>query len=474
MPGRRLTRCGESRGLRDHGRGLMSAGTRRISYVQAPDSPARGRLSGHGRAHSPPAVGRSRLTGAATALQAGQDRLESKWRAYERAVEAARSAGAKREQAHRDMEDRLREFALNVLSVVRNNQGSDIYLRYFLLGYGNAVRETPEQIRETTPVILGQLEKEPDSWLVTFQDRIAGALATFTTAQDLGDAAVRDRRAAFAYLVAERPCWLHALSVSRPEASIAYLDERGPARRIFSPADLRRRATVPASADSDGLPTTISQPEAQELLASLHLLAASTVTPVQPPAPPQAEAPAASLLRLIGSPRRRVTDHAPMERETTPARTCGRAPAVASAGFSGERSVGAESPTQLSRTCNSRDDRGYRGTTVASGTGVLIRRSALGVPHSYVTPWRTGRSANNSPLPDTGGPSGLQFGSEGASDSSEGSYRRCSIRRGECPVGTRSPSTRNRTRKSREPCGYAPTWKTPVTGAKTISPDGIR
>jgi hypothetical protein len=66
-----------------------------------------------------------RLTAAATALQAGQDCLEAKWRAYGIAAEAARSAGARREQAQTEMEDRLREFALNVLSVVRNNHGSD-------------------------------------------------------------------------------------------------------------------------------------------------------------------------------------------------------------------------------------------------------------------------------------------------------------------------------------------------------------
>jgi hypothetical protein len=39
------------------------------------------------------------LPGPATALQVGKDRLETKWRAYEMAADAARSAGARRDQA---------------------------------------------------------------------------------------------------------------------------------------------------------------------------------------------------------------------------------------------------------------------------------------------------------------------------------------------------------------------------------------
>jgi hypothetical protein len=233
------------------------------------------------------------LTDAATALQAGQDRLDVKWAAYERAAETARSAAARRDQAHRDMEDRLREFALNVLSVVRNNHESDTYLRYFPVGYGNALRETPEQIREVTRVILGQLDGESDPWLVTFRNRIARALETFAAAQDLCDTAVGNRRAAFAYLVAERRSWVQALSVSRLEARIAYLDDEAYLRGIFSPADVRRRATTPALAESDGLPATTSQPETQGVLASLH---------------------------LIGSPGPQKAGHAPMAQETIPGR----------------------------------------------------------------------------------------------------------------------------------------------------------
>lgn len=173
-----------------------------------------------------------------------------------------------------------------------NNHGSDTYLRYFPLGYGNALRETPEQIRETARVILGQLEKEPDPWLVTFHGRIARALATFGAAQDLGDAAAGDRREAIAYVVAERRSWVQALSVSRLEASIAYLDDQAYVRRIFSPADVRRRAAMPALEESDGLPATTSQPYAQETRASLRLLPASAVSSVQALAGIPAKAPA--------------------------------------------------------------------------------------------------------------------------------------------------------------------------------------
>jgi hypothetical protein len=176
-------------------------------------------------------------------------------------------------------------------------------LRYFPVGYGNALRETPEQIRELTRVILGQLEEEPDPWLVTFHDRIALAWATFVAAQELDDTAVRDRRDAFAYLVAERRSWVHALSVSRLKATIACLDDPAYVRGIFSPADVRRRATVPTSADGDGLPETTSRPDAREVLTSLHLLPASAVTPVQALTVTPAKAPADQLsappLRLI-------------------------------------------------------------------------------------------------------------------------------------------------------------------------------
>jgi hypothetical protein len=218
------------------------------------------------------------------------------------------------------MEDRLREFALNVLSVVRNNHESDTYLRYFPVGYGNALRETPEQIREVTRVILGQLDGESDPWLATFRNRIARALETFAAAQDLCDTAVGNRRAAFAYLVAERRSWVQALSVSRLEARIAYLDDEAYLRGIFSPADVRRRATMPALAESDGLPATTSQPETQGVLASLHLLPASAVSPAQAHAVTPARAPAAAALHLIGSPGPQNAGHAPMAREAIPGR----------------------------------------------------------------------------------------------------------------------------------------------------------
>lgn len=262
-----------------------------------------------------------RLNGAATALQAGQDRLEAKWRSYESAAEAARGAVARREQAHRNLEDRLREFALNVLSTVRNNHASDTYIRYFPVGYGNALRERPEQIREMTRVILGHLEQEPDPWLVTFQSRIDGALATFVAAQDLGDAAVGDRRDAFAYLVAERRSWVQALSVSRLEAKIAYLDDEAYVRGIYSPAAVRRRAAAAPSAESEGLAATTSRPEATDLLATLRLLPASAATLVRPPAVNPAKAPAALLMGLIRSPSPRDAGYAPTAHQSAPART---------------------------------------------------------------------------------------------------------------------------------------------------------
>jgi hypothetical protein len=100
----------------------------------------------------------------------------------------------------------------------------------------------------------------------------------------------------------------------------AYLDDEAYLRGIFSPADVRRRATVPAGAQSDGPSSTTSQPEAQGVLASRPLLPASTLTPAQAPAVTPAKAPAASLRHRIGSPGPRDAGHAPMAWEMIPVR----------------------------------------------------------------------------------------------------------------------------------------------------------
>jgi hypothetical protein len=120
--------------------------------------------------------------------------------------------------------------------------------------------------------------------------------------------------------VAERRSWVQALSVSRLEARIAYLDDEAYLRGIFSPADVRRRATTQALAESDGPSATASQPETQGVLASLHLLPASAVTPVQAPSATPAKAPPASLLHRIGSPSPQDAGHAAMACKATPVR----------------------------------------------------------------------------------------------------------------------------------------------------------
>jgi hypothetical protein len=202
-----------------------------------------------------------RLTDAAAALQAGQDGLKAKAMAYRNAVEAVQSAGAARDQALRDMEDRLREFALNLLSVVRNNHGADGYLRYFPAGYGSALREKPEQIPEITRVVLGKLAEETDPWLVSFRDRIGATHDAFLAAQNLCVATVGNRKDAMSYLKAEKRLWIQALSVSRLKAGEACLGDEAYVRAIFAPAHVARRPATSVAPDGDDAAETAAKPE---------------------------------------------------------------------------------------------------------------------------------------------------------------------------------------------------------------------
>jgi len=202
-----------------------------------------------------------RLMDATAAVQAGQDGLKAKALAYRDAVEAVQTAGAARDQALRDMADRLREFALNLLSVVRNNHGADVYLRYFPAGYGSALREKPEQIPQITRVILGKLAEETDPWLVSFRDRINATHEAFLAAQNLCVAAVANRSDAMSYLKAEKLLWIRALSVSRMKSGEACLGDEAYVRAIFAPAHLSRRAAAPEAADGDVASETPAKPE---------------------------------------------------------------------------------------------------------------------------------------------------------------------------------------------------------------------
>jgi hypothetical protein len=210
-----------------------------------------------------------RLTDAAAALQAGQDGLKTKALAYRNAVEAVQSAGAARDQVLRDMEDRLREFALNLLSVVRNNHGADIYLRYFPAGYGSALREKPEQIPEVTRVVLGKLAEETDPWLVSFRDRIGATLTAFLAAQSLCATMVGSRQDAMSYLKAEKRLWIQALSASRMRSGEACLGDEAYVRAIFAPAYRSRRAAASGAADGDAASETPAKPEVSAAPSSI-------------------------------------------------------------------------------------------------------------------------------------------------------------------------------------------------------------
>ncbi len=240
------------------------------------------------------------LASSAAALQAGQDRLMARWTAHEAAVEAARSAVARRDEARRMMEGRLREFAANVLASVRNNHEADAYLRYFPVGFGNAVREKPEGFLEATRVILRLLEEETDPWLAGFHGRIASALEEYEAAQAPGDAALAARDDAFAYLAAERRSWVQALSVSRLEAMIACLDDAAHVSEIFSPAAVRRRGADPAAASAIR--------ECEAVAAATTVLAAAAATPTTALVPPPP-------LQLIVSPHQSAESRASTTRD---------------------------------------------------------------------------------------------------------------------------------------------------------------
>jgi hypothetical protein len=202
-----------------------------------------------------------RLTDAAAALQAGQDGLKAKMLAYRNAVETVQTAGAARDQVLRDMEDRLREFALNLLSVVRNNHSADGYLRYFPEGYGSALREKPEQIPEITRVVLGKLAEETDPWLVSFRDRIGATHTAFLAEQNLCVATVGNRNDALSYLKAEKRAWIQALSASRLRAGEACLNDEAYVRAIFASARVSRRGAGSDAADGDAASETPAKPE---------------------------------------------------------------------------------------------------------------------------------------------------------------------------------------------------------------------
>ena len=144
------------------------------------------------------------LEDAAAELAAAQDALEAKLTLWQNAVEAARTAQAFRDEAYRVLQDRLREFGLNVLSVTRNHHDSDTFLRYFPDGYGQAIHAKAPQLAAFAEITLGNLAEETDPWLVRFRGRIATALDAFAKAQEVHVAAAGARQEAFAYLSAEK------------------------------------------------------------------------------------------------------------------------------------------------------------------------------------------------------------------------------------------------------------------------------
>jgi hypothetical protein len=114
-------------------------------------------------------------------------------------------------------------------------------LRYFPWGYGDALRQKPEQTLDLVRVILGQLDEEPDPWLRSHRVRLAEAYDGFRTAQDGCVASLAARADASAYLVAEKRRWIRGLAASRLRAKAVCSEDEGYLRMIYAPADVRRR-----------------------------------------------------------------------------------------------------------------------------------------------------------------------------------------------------------------------------------------
>ena len=190
-----------------------------------------------------------RLAEAAAILESGQGALTAKVAAFESATETALTAQAERDMAYRNMEDRLREFALNLLAVVRNDHEHLTYRRYFPAGYGSAIHQTPGQILDVARVVLGKLGEEEDPWLRSFRERIRETAGALEAAHESCVAAIAARRAAFAYMAAEKRSWICALAVSRLRAEEICLSEAAYLRLLFEPAETSRRGHTPSPAD---------------------------------------------------------------------------------------------------------------------------------------------------------------------------------------------------------------------------------
>jgi RNA polymerase sigma factor (sigma-70 family) len=180
-----------------------------------------------------------KLAEAWSLLQAAQDTLEARVKAHDDSVTASRNAVEARNQAYRNLSDKVREFALAMLSVVRNNHGADDYLIYFPDGYGDAIHEKPEILSDFAAVLINKLAAEVDTWILSFRDRLASARDAFVTAQNVAVEAVRAEREAWSFLDSERRQWIRLLYESRWKAR----------REVVHPQGVHPRPALPCSGE---------------------------------------------------------------------------------------------------------------------------------------------------------------------------------------------------------------------------------
>jgi hypothetical protein len=200
-----------------------------------------------------------RLADAWNTLQAAQSALEARFKAHEDAAAVSREAVAVRNEAYRGLADKVREFALAMLSVVRNNHRADAYLSYFPDGYGDATHAGPEHLSDLALVLTNKLSGEVDSWILSFRDRLTAARDAFVAAQNTCVEAVRAEAEAWSFLDSERRQWVHRVYESRLLAFRACYGEKSYIRQIYAPAlPSRRRATLgdPETSETEGAPMT--------------------------------------------------------------------------------------------------------------------------------------------------------------------------------------------------------------------------
>ena len=186
-----------------------------------------------------------------------QNALKTRLSNFEQARDEARIAVAVQADASRLLVDRVREFALMLLSVTRNRTRHDVFLRYFPRGYGEVLREKPVPLSRKVGMILDKLKSEEDPWICSFGQRLAEAQQAFLIAQERMTTAEVARASTFSVLQAERISWVAGLTAARLKAQVSYLGDPEYVRYLFEsvrPKKRRRSAKLRAAKPEQATP----------------------------------------------------------------------------------------------------------------------------------------------------------------------------------------------------------------------------